>query len=67
MNYTARQERIKGEPYDYAKDFMILTGAEKRAVLEKAKTLLKLQKENTGAPVSPPEAEKRPAPGVNFG
>ena len=67
MNYTARRERINREFYYYRKDFMILTIAEKRAILKNAKTLLKLQKENADILVPPPETEKRPASEVIFG
>jgi hypothetical protein len=46
---------------------MILTIAEKRAILKNAKTLLKLQKENPGILVPPSKTEKQSAPGVTFG
>jgi hypothetical protein len=46
MEYTARQEAIKGEYYDCSKDFTVLTPVEKRRVLKTAKNLLKLQREN---------------------
>jgi hypothetical protein len=62
MKDTAKQEGVKGEPYDYSKDFKILTRKEKRALLKNAKTLLKLQKENALLADTPPapfmEAEK---------
>ena len=46
MKDKARQAGVKGEPYDYSKDFRILTLREKRGILKNAKDLLKLQKEN---------------------
>ena len=42
----ARQAGVKGESYDYSKDFKILTPKEKRGILKNAKALLRLQREN---------------------
>jgi hypothetical protein len=46
MNDTAKQKTVNGEPYNYCKDFTVLTPAEKRVVLKTAKDFLKLQREN---------------------
>ncbi|GHU05890.1 hypothetical protein FACS1894147_12500 [Spirochaetia bacterium] len=54
MKDTAKQEGVKGESYDFGKDFKILTRKEKRALLRNAKTLLKLQKENALSADTPP-------------
>jgi hypothetical protein len=62
MKDMARQEGIGREPYDYRKDFKVLTPVEKREVLKTAKNLLKLQKENAllaGVPALPVKTEKQ--------
>jgi hypothetical protein len=62
MKDTAKQEGVKGEPYDYSKDFKVLTLKEKRGVLKAAKNLLKLQKDNAllaDAPCPPPMEGER--------
>jgi hypothetical protein len=41
-----KAKKYQGKSYDYGKDFQILTIAERRVVLENAKNLLKLQREN---------------------
>ncbi|GHV00373.1 hypothetical protein FACS189483_10390 [Spirochaetia bacterium] len=55
MKDKAKQEGVKGESYDYSKDFKVLTRKEKRALLKNAKTLLKLQKENALSADTPPD------------
>jgi hypothetical protein len=57
MKDTAKQEGVKAEPYDYSKDFKILTPKEKRGILKNAKTLLKLQKENNALLADAPPVE----------
>jgi hypothetical protein len=62
MKDIAKQGWLTGEPYDYCKDFMVLTPAEKREILKRAKNFLKLQRGNAllaGASVSPAEAAKQ--------
>lgn len=38
---------VKGASYDYSRDFQVLSSGEKRGILRTAKTLLKVQAENT--------------------
>jgi hypothetical protein len=64
MKDKARQERGKGESYDYGKDFKVLTPIEKSGILKTAKTLLKVQKKTAllvEAPAPPVEAKKTDA------
>jgi hypothetical protein len=62
MKDKAEQEGVKGESYDFSKDFKVLSHKEKRELVKNAKTLLKLQRENLSmladAPAPPIEAEK---------
>jgi hypothetical protein len=52
-----------GQPYDYGKNFKVLSVNEKRRILKTAKTLLKQQKENNallaGVPPAQNEGEKQ--------
>jgi hypothetical protein len=47
MKDMAGRGGSKGEPCDYSQDFKILSSGEKRGILRTAKTLLKVQAENT--------------------
>ncbi|MDR2499693.1 MAG: hypothetical protein LBD37_01265 [Treponema sp.] len=47
MKDKAGQGGGKGEPCDFSQDFKVLSSGEKRGILRTAKTLLKVQAENT--------------------
>jgi hypothetical protein len=45
-NDKAGKDGVKGESYDFSKDFQLLPRKERRDLVENAKTLLKLQRDN---------------------
>ena len=59
MNNTAKQAKYKVETCNYGSDFQLLTQKEKRGILKNAKTLLKLQRENSVLPAGAPLSQRK--------